>query len=61
MTPPLYLVINLQTEERGLFQTARDAGVFMWGRDASMYALYVCYAFPWTGKGDLVKELREWA
>ena len=58
-----YLVINLKTEERGLFSTARDVKTYMWGRDFKEYAIYVCYPFPWED-GDLGKferALEEWA
>lgn len=49
----LYLVINLDTEERGTFTSARDLAVFMWGRDKSRYALYRCARQPWPN-GDIV-------
>lgn len=58
-----YLVINLHTEERGLFETVHDLGLYMWGRDFTQYAIYVCYHFPWDD-GDLGtfrKALAEWA
>ncbi len=58
-----YLVINLATEERGLFETAHEVAMFMWGRDFAEYAIYVCSPFPWSD-GDLKKferALQEWA
>jgi hypothetical protein len=47
-----YLVINLLTEERGVFETPRDVATYMWGRDFAQYAIYVCRRFPWLD-GDL--------
>jgi hypothetical protein len=47
-----YLVINLDTQERGVFETPRDVATYMWGRDFAQYAIYVCRRFPWTD-GDL--------
>jgi hypothetical protein len=49
----LYLVINLDTEEKGIFTTARDLAVFMWGRDCTRYALYRCARQPWPS-GSIV-------
>lgn len=49
----IYLVINLDTEERGTFRTARELAVFMWGRDTTRYALYRCLRQPWPN-GDIV-------
>lgn len=48
----LYLVINLDTEERGIFQTPHDVRTYMWGRDFTRYAIYVCRRFSWND-GDL--------
>lgn len=49
----IYLVINLDTDERGTFRTAHDLAVFMWGRDKSRYALYRCARQVWPN-GDIV-------
>ena len=48
----LYLVINLDTAEKGTFTTPADVKTFMWGRDFTRYAIYVCRRFPWSD-GDL--------
>jgi hypothetical protein len=48
----MYLVINLLTEERGVFETPRDVATYMWGRDFEHFAIYVCRRFPWLD-GDL--------
>jgi hypothetical protein len=48
----MYLVVNLLTQERVVFETARDVATYMWGRDFAHFAIYVCRRFPWTD-GDL--------
>lgn len=48
-----YAVVDLQTGERGTFQTARDVKIFMWGRDFRRFRIYKrgCL-FSWMS-GDL--------
>lgn len=50
----LYLVIDLNTEEKGFFSTAHDVAAFMWGRDYTRYRLYRYRPWP---SGDLRKAL----
>lgn len=57
----LYLVINIATEERGVFTTARDLCLYMWERDFAQYHIYVCRRFPWSQRdiGALEKALEQ--
>lgn len=49
----VYTVLNLATKERGMFTTARDVVLFMWGRDFKRYAIFKNgREFAWTD-GDL--------
>jgi hypothetical protein len=48
----MYLVINLDTQERVVFETPQDVATYMWGRDFAQYAIYICRRFPWLD-GDL--------
>lgn len=48
----IYLIVNLHTQERGVFKDIRDVKSYMWGRDFAEYAIYVCRRFPWVN-GDI--------
>jgi hypothetical protein len=49
----MYIVINLLTEERGVFETAHGTALYMWGRDFEQYRIFKRgVIFPWLD-GDL--------